>query len=414
MKCEIFSYLKKANPYFKDYSQKSQERIVDEIFKRSQKSTIDQTHSLIKKTLLSKPGGSAVSPIDHPMGETFSSLLLAKSDWQEKIPSLRDVFSFLPSILWKTDPNLSRAARNWLQAKIQHSAQEIPDKKMRAIYLRNLLSYFPFFCPQKGEELRLPFGPLGSTLSYLVEPIELTPPYLGSPLMAYGLVPKTGKASPLLLFKGTTYPADSGFYLSLLTDINPCGAVGSFAFQNFGKKKIDSWLAKQTQIHGKAEVIGASLGGALSLQTAAAFPKYVQSVHAFNSPAITFKEVAVWEKNTEKPEVHVYLQEGDPISTFVGRCFAPDWNIHRVFAPDISSAQVHAATFTAHPEVFIIPEETALVNKDIKRRFWPFVQNIILFPPFILASALLLLKIPAIYLHSSLRRIRHSKTSHES
>lgn len=411
MKCEIFSYLKKANPYFDAYSPTAQKKIVDEVFKRSKNLSIDQTHSLIKKIILSKAGASIAPPLDHPLGKAFSSLLLAESDWHEKIPSLQKVFSFLPSILWKTDPNLSKAARNWLQAKIQHSAEEIPDKKMRSIYLRNLLAYYPFFSPKKDEEIRLPFGPLESTLSYRVEPIELTPPYLGSPLMAYGLIPKTAKASPLLLFKGTTYPADNGFYLSLLTDINPLGAVGSFAFQRFGKGKIESWLAKQAQEHDKVEVLGASLGGSLSLQTAATYPKYIKSVHAFNSPGVSFEEVALWGKSEEKPEVNVYLQEGDPISSFVGRCFACDWKIHQVFVPKISSAQVHASTYTAHPEVFIIPEDATTVNRDIRRRFWPFIQNVVLFPPFLLGSAYLLLKVQSFHVRSFTRKMFTPKAS---
>jgi pimeloyl-ACP methyl ester carboxylesterase len=277
--------------------------------------------------------------------------------------------------------------------------------------LRNLLCYYPFFSPKKEEEIHLPFGPLESTLSYRVEPIELTPPYLGSPLMAYGLVPKTAKANPLLLFKGTTYPADSGFYLSLLTDINPFGAVGSFAFQGFGKEKFKSWLAKQAQDNLKAEVMGASLGGSLSLQTAATFPEYISSVHAFNSPGVTFKEVESWKKSQERPEVNVYLQEGDPVSSFVGRCFAPDWNIYRVFVPKITPAQVHASTYTAHPEVFIIPEEASTVNKDMRRRFWPFIQNVVLFPTFLLGSVFLVMKIQGLHIRSVSQKIFKKKAS---
>ena len=393
MKCHIFNYLKLTNPRFKNYSKKSQEKIVDEVFKRSEKMDLNQTRSLIKRVILSERGKGTVPPMDHPMGKMFNSLLLAESNWSEKIPSNKEVFSFLPSLLWKMDPSLFKEARNWLESKINCAAQEVPNKKMRDIYLRNLLSYYPFFSPEKGDEIRLPFGPLDSMLTYRVEPIELTPDFLGSPLMAYGLVPKIGGVSPILLFKGTTYPSDKGFYLSLLTDINPYGAVGSFAFQFSAKEKIKSWLVKQSQKGSKAEVMGASLGGCLSLQTAATYPGYIKAVHAFNSPGVTFDEVASWEKSKEKPQVNVYLQGGDLISSVVGRCFAPDWRIYRVFVEGISSSQVHAAAYTAHPEAFIIPEETQQVNEELGRRFWPFVQNILLFSFFLLGSAFLVLKV---------------------
>jgi hypothetical protein len=393
MKCEIFNCFNSLNPVFNSYSKSSQEKIVQEVYKRSLEMNDSQTRSLIKKVVLSPPRQEVRSTMDHPLGEAFNSFLLADPTWHKKIPSTEEALSFLPSILWKADKALFKSAKQWLQAKIISAPREVLDKRMLGIYVRNLLSYYPFFSPEEGEEIRLPLGPLGLTVTYKVEPIELTHPAFGSPLMAYGLTPNHLEAAPILLFKGTTYPSDKGFFLSILTDLNPYGAVGSFAFQLSARERVKAWLSKCSL---KAEVMGASLGGSLSLQTASECSEYIKVVHAFNSPGVSSIEVRSWEKSKEKPEVNVYLQDQDPISTFIGRCFASDWNVYRVFAPNVAPSQVHASAYTAHPESFIIPEDTQKINADYKRKVWPFFQNIVLTPLFILGVVYLAIKVVAL------------------
>jgi hypothetical protein len=386
----IRSCLSDTHPRFNTYSVSAQEKIIGEVFKRSQNLNADQINTLIESITLSEPHISIPSPMNHPVVEAFVSFLLAEADWHGKVPSFREVLSFLPSILWKRDTELTFQVKTWLQAKINNVSTEVSSGNLRSTYLRNLISYYPYFAPEKGEKISLALGPLESNVTYAVEIIELTPSYLGSPITAYGLVPEKGKsASPILLFKGTTYPADDGFYLSLLTDINPYGPVGSLAFQ-MGKEKIKSWLEEHTK-ERKAEVMGTSLGGCLSLQTASKYPEYIKAVHAFNSPGVTSDEVQSWQQSmTAKPEVNVYLQDGDPVSSSVGRCFAPDWNVHGVFAPGVDPLQAHTSTYTAHPEAFIIPEKVEDVNQDMRRRFWPAIQNFFLLPAFVIGALFLI------------------------
>ncbi len=385
----IRNCLSETHSRFDSYSLSAQDKIVGEVFKRSQNLNTDQIDALIETITLASSHVNTHSPMNHPVGAAFASYLLAEADWHGKVPSFWEVLSFLPSILWKRDPELTREAKSWLQAKINNVSKEIPFGKLRSTYLRNLISYYPYFSPEQGEKISLPFGPWESNVTYTVEIIELTPDYLGSPITAYGLTAEKGKKEPpLLLFKGTTYPADDGFYLSLLTDINPYGPVGSLAFQ-MGKGKIKAWLEEHAK-ERKAEVMGTSLGGCLSLQTASKYPEYIKAVHAFNSPGVTSHEVESWQQSSAiKPEVNVYLQDGDPVSSSVGRCFAPDWNVQGVFAPATDPLQAHASTYTAHPESFIIPEKVEDVNHDMRRRFWPAIQNFFLLPAFIIGALFL-------------------------
>ncbi len=406
VRSSITGHINDLHPQFNSYSEPAQKKIIQEVFKRSQALSETGVKSLIGSMALSERGTPVDFKMNHPIGNAFVSFLLAESNWHQKLPSWKEIFSVLPSIFWETDPALSKAVREWLQFKIDNAVQEVPNEKMRDVYLRNLLSYYPYFCPEKGEEIRFPSG-----TTYRVDPVELTPAYLGSPLMAYGLIPTDYSAPPILLIKGTTYPADKGCFLSILTDINPCGSVGSGAFQWFAGERIEKWLQDNAS-ENRAEVMGTSLGGALSLQAAATYPQYIKEVHAFNSPGVTSDEVKLWNESAHvKPKVNVYLQDGDPVSSFVGSCFAPDWKIHQMFVPEVSLAQVHASAYAAHPESFVIPESAEKVNQEPLRQFWPFVQNVCLFPLFILGCLFLAIKVVALKIYLFVAKLFNPEAS---
>jgi pimeloyl-ACP methyl ester carboxylesterase len=134
----------------------------------------------------------------------------------------------------------------------------------------------------------------------------------------------------------------------------------------------------------KAEVMGTSLGGALSLHTASYLPQYLQAAYAFNSPGMSSVECRAWKQKTkeEKPRVEVYLQKGDPVSEFVGSKFSSDWAVYQVYAEDQDPFQSHASMFLAYPESFVIPLDAQKVNEH--RVMWAWVQNILFIPLFLL------------------------------
>ena len=391
----IFNYMKNEINDFSFYSDFSQREIVRKIFDQAifQKiETEPQLKKLLDNVILRGEGIQKVGPPKSFEAAALRSMLLADPDWKKQIPPLRELMSLFQSIFCKKDPKLFSAAKAWLQEKLFAAKEEVPSEKMRAIYVRNLLALYPFFSPEAGEEVS--FEVLGKLETYIVELIPLTPSYSSSPLMAYGLIPKEKNKNipPFLVFKGTTYPTDEGFAQSLLTDINPFAPVGGYAFQLFIKERIEKWLKKQTQNGSKVEVIGASLGGALSLQTASYLPSYIKEVHAFNSPAVTSSEVQAWnQKNEEFPEVHVYLQNNDPISSFVGSCFAPDWKIYHVYSPIEDPLQAHASFYTAHEQAFIIPGDARSLNNSLKRSMWPIAQNFLFVPLFLVGLCLFFL-----------------------
>jgi pimeloyl-ACP methyl ester carboxylesterase len=148
-----------------------------------------------------------------------------------------------------------------------------------------------------------------------VDNLPFTPEWMGSPLVAFGLTSKVNIAPPLLLFKGTTYPTDDGFGLSLVTDINPFASVGKYGFK-LGEKKISTWLKAHTT-HAKARVYGKSLGGALAWQTALGYPSHVEKCMTYGAPgfrSVDLKRCKQLEEQKALPPIYMFYQENDPVA----------------------------------------------------------------------------------------------------
>lgn len=235
--------------------------------------------------------------------------------------------------LFVKNPQLLQEMRLVFQDLLNHlgtDASKIRQKdyKVFSSLVGNILSFLVYFDPADGEKLQIPQYVQGEwrILDYTFERIELTPECLGSPMVAFGLTPNDPKARPFLVFKGTTYPADDGFLLSLLSDINIGSSPGGYAFL-LARKKIKSWLKRQPR---RACIYGQSLGGVLALQTVNAFPKYIAKVSAF-SPTALLSLSKKWQNCKKAPQVRVYDPKND-IVPLAGLKWHPNWRIYRIFS----------------------------------------------------------------------------------
>ena len=276
---------------------------------------------------------------------------------EEKYPLFR-------AIILKHDVEMLRETKSVVNQFLNQIFQEINKESLTEkqsfhmeIIVGELLSLFPFFRPQEGEVLQVPVRIDGKwvLIDYEVNRLELTPEHLGSPLVAYGLKPQNKKAPPLILFKGTTYPTDEGFTLSLLVDINPGAAVGSFGFQK-GKGKIESWLDENTTDQ-KAVVYGKSLGGALSWQAGINFHEKIAKVMTYGSPGFLKKDLRKLEEipDNSKPEFHFFCQKNDLIP-FVGEYARKGVNYYQIIGRHTRKGGIaHADMFSAHEKSIVIP-----------------------------------------------------------
>jgi hypothetical protein len=242
-------------------------------------------------------------------------------------PVLKDLLAnktLLKSIFLSPDPKLMQEVRSAIQniyCDIWGSIQENPPQsKMEHFHyellIGDLASFFAYQNANQDETLAMPVRVNGTwqMASYQIDKIKLTPSWLGSPIVAFGFKPKTEGAPPLLVFKGTTRPADDGSSLSILTDINPGGSVGAFAF-HLGKKKIQKWLEANTGAH-KAIAFGTSLGGAHAWRCALHFPGMIQEAKAYCPPGFSFADLLRLKKIQKlpsKPKIRMFCQYNDAV-----------------------------------------------------------------------------------------------------
>lgn len=318
-------------------------------------------------------------------------------------PSTRKLLKehfLLKAVVWKRNPEVLKEGRVLLNKIFENMFEELQQKNLSQnesfhleMIIGDLLSLYPFLGPEEKEILSVPLQLDGKwqLIPYQINPIHLTPPWMGSPLEAFGLAPQNPKAPPLLLFKGTTYPTDKGFSLSLITDFNPAASVGSYAFRS-GRKKIQKWLEAHTA-NKRAILYGKSLGGAQAWRTALYFPEQIDKVLAYGAPGLSSRDVKKWnriQKNaTHLPEIQVFCQKGDPVPYFERH--AKGFKYYQVLGEKPRKGVLaHAEMFSTHERSIILQMDASKIAQKWRRlglTAFRALLSIFIFPLFILGHA---------------------------
>ncbi|MGK5595542.1 MAG: hypothetical protein ACSNEK_09350 [Parachlamydiaceae bacterium] len=253
----------------------------------------------------------------------------------------------------------------------------------------NILVFLVYFGLEDGETIKIPqlINDEWRMVSYQVQKIPLTPKWMGSPMMAFGLVPGDAAAPPLLLMKGTTYPSDEGFVLSLLSDINIGASPGAYAF-HLAKNKIHQWLKANTKSE-KAKVFGQSLGGTLTLHISAHFAKYLQAAFAYSPTALLPFEGREWEKRVSRqavlPNVKIFYQENDLVP-LAGFSWKKEWDLYQVSAKKkYNFLSAHAQSFLSHDVHLMIQGDHRRERKKASRIVVASIHLILSVPLFMVA-----------------------------
>lgn len=179
--------------------------------------------------------------------------------------------------------------------------------------------------------------------------------WLGMP--AFGLIPK-GNEQPILLFRGTDFSLDSHRgWASLMSDVDLSGP-GLYAFQK-AQTQIHAWLEKVVKTHGKARVLGYSLGGALAAYTYI-FENPLMShegSYAFNAPGLSDPVIQKWEELSEdKRQGFVsFVNRGDVVSK-VGKLFGRVYEL---------SGDTPMKPLTAHTQLMSAQKVFYQANVDV-------------------------------------------------
>ena len=338
-----------------------------------------------KQTLIQAVKDILVSP-DTPWNPSVASFSETQQLFFDLMrgnaPPITDLIkhpSLLKAIVWKKNPELLDGAKTLVQEVLLDIHREIRSREITAneslhfeIMIGDILSLFPFLDPKKENSLTVPIQINGiwQLIDYQVEPIPITPKWMGSPYMAYGLVPKNNpEAPPLLLYKGTTYPTDKGFLMSLLIDLNPFASVGSYGF-HLGRATIKKWLESHAS-HSKVIVYGKSLGGAQAWRTALYFPSYVKKVMAYGAPGPSSRDRRKLQrilKNRPKLGIHFFYQKGDPIP-LIGKTTKTGIKYYLILSGKPQKGILaHAHMFSTHENSTILSHASFHKNKKWQRR----------------------------------------------
>ncbi len=245
-----------------------QAHFLQEKLKETIRSVEDQHLHLEKSFMQERPELAALSFLMDPSSEAFKQLFQ-----QENARAL----------LWEYDSQLVAQYRTHFQEVFkflaQHPSWNRRDLLVSQMLVGNLIALLPFF--DFEEEAKL------SLLRYIEQEWKMVTyelsyiPLIEGEIWAYGLEPvEEKKAPPILIFRGTPYPAAPGFLEALWSDLHPVKSIGEEIFQK-GKPHLDKWMESKS----KVDCYGMSLGGALAYHAGHAYGDKIE-VHAYASPGL--------------------------------------------------------------------------------------------------------------------------------
>lgn len=296
------------------------------------------------------------------------------------LPFKRRVFSkeFFSALLFRRNPSRLKAFHHKLQDLLYALGKCEADPLLVQMQIGLILAVVSFLEP--GGSIFIPHN--GVAVEYVIERLKLTPVWLGSPLLAFGLTPKDPSQPTILLFRGTPPPTSSGCLIALWTDFVPGVSVGKLAYKLFVKKRIQHWLDKQEK---PVVAYGQSLGGALCLLTAYDMPEKISEVHSYNGVAPYFKDYP------EHVRVNMYIRENDPVR-LLGN-YPEHYKIYRVVTPIVQNMFfAHIRSFPALGNVCVLEGDPRRENRSILRPMMFIFHFLISIPIFLMTSALIILK----------------------
>ncbi len=293
-------------------------------------------------------------------------------------------------------------------------------ERLTGILLGQILGLYPFFEPKTGTELILPqkIDVEWELITFRVEQIQLTPKWLGPPILAFGLIPKEESASgvrPRLLFPGTSQPTASWSPLDTWADFVPSYSVGEFVFDWWAKEAIFKWMEQAKHDWGVGvELTGVSLGGSLTLLTVSHRPDLVSVARAFVPPALREEVVADYENKIEEmevrdhPDVSIYWQAGDIVS-LVGPAWSKFWKaVCLIPGEKLNPLESHNKAFAAQPLTAVVRMDAERDSNRLARKIFNIIFEIASIPIFLVLTLVILIRSGVYLIKGALAKERSS------
>jgi hypothetical protein len=248
----------------------------------------------------------------------------------------------------------------------QTIALEVDDLFLKEITTAEVLAKVLAYRNLKiGDQISFPsLDGEGKMVEYQVD--DVLNLWLGMP--AFGLIPQ-GEGEPILLFRGTDFSLyTKRSWASLMSDVDMAGP-GFYAFQH-AQSEIHHWLEKTAQQHGKARILGYSLGGVLAAYAYIFENELIsdRDSFAFNLPGVSDQVIEKWNELPEerKHSLISFVNQGDPVSK-IGKLFGEvyEWSLDAPMKP----LTAHTKLITAEPLFYQrrvdIPAENASRLKQV-------------------------------------------------
>lgn len=274
-----------------------------------------------------------------------NNLRLLMMGWSESASQLNTWERFCAFFI-KDNIEFAKESRSGFQQGFEYIYEQVKNLTLNneqseqyQIYLSNCLSHLPYAYSTPFETIKIPQCIDGQweLVEYYINPIELTDSTkLTSKkhdrVFAHGLEPVINqKATPHLIFMGTTFPARPGFFSQIEANFHAFETLGTQLYLS-GRSRIHHWLTSQ---RNKAHVCGGSLGVSLALLLAVDRGEDLLRVDAFNPAGMYQLEsngyYDHWDTMHSKPQV-VVQQQADDLLSRLG-FWKPDWTILQVSPP---------------------------------------------------------------------------------
>lgn len=272
------------------------------------------------------------------------------------------------ALFYKKDEQILEAIRQLYRKGLEHLNFVFNEHQLNADFHQSLDYLYSSLCFLPIWEFHLDNNPhiaipqfienTWQLVDFEIHSIDITPNQFDDKAYCYGLIPKTQKAPPILIFSGTTYPMGAGALTYFKADLEAFRCVGQSLFK-VAQEKIVHWMNSQ-QIE-KINVLGLSLGGAMSLQFSLHLPDRLIQAFALNPPGLY--ELSPAPNN--QTSVRVLIQNHDIVSKF--GVWHKHWQIEKITAKDNIPFKSGFLDHTLIYSSFIKKDYTAIDSQNLNK-----------------------------------------------
>lgn len=184
---------------------------------------------------------------------------------------------------------------------------------------------------------------------------------MGGGIPAYGCIPIGEEGPPLLLFRGSEFSFNQRGRVTFKANVDFQGP--GYSMYLSARPLLRSWLEKQTNVFGKAKVLGFSLGGTLAAYAVVLDSEFFHAGVAFNMAGVRKKIANQWQQinDAKRPKFISYVNQGDAVSK-IGNLFGDVYQC--TFPTPLRLIKAHNLLLLSEPTIILNPVHVDKENRS--------------------------------------------------